>query len=104
MCKKLSNCFLIRKRFAFSSLLLFFNLICFAQQKISVTGNVISDSDKPLASVSIKEKGTEVGTTTNELGNYSFQVNKGALLIFSFVGYEDQQLKVDKGGTIVNIK
>ena len=104
MCKKLSNCFLIRKRFAFSSLLLFFNLICFAQQKISVTGNVISDSDKPLASVSIKEKGTEVGTTTNELGNYSFQVNKGAVLIFSFVGYEDQQLKVDKGGTIINIK
>ena len=82
MCKKLKNCFHIRKRFAFSSLLLFFNFICFAQQKISVTGSVTSDSDKPLASVSVKEKGTEAGTTTNENGNYSLQVNKGAVLIF----------------------
>ena len=104
MCKKLKNCFHIRKRFAFSSLLLFFNFICFAQQKISVTGSVTSDSDKPLASVSVKEKGTEAGTTTNENGNYSLQVNKGAVLIFSFVGYNDQQLKVDKEGSILNIK
>ena len=67
MCKKLSNCFLIRKRFALSSLLLFFNLICFAQQKISVSGSVISDTDKPLASVSIKEKGTDAGRSAHPM-------------------------------------
>lgn len=64
---------------------------------------VTSDSDKPLASVSIKEKGIDIGTTTNELGKYSLQVNKGAILIFSFVGYNDQQLNIGSKGSIVNI-
>ena len=104
MCKKLSSCFLTRKRFALSSLLLFFNLICFAQQKISVTGSVTSDSDKPLASVSIKVKGAAGGTTTDANGVYTIQVNKGAVLIFSIIGYEDQELKANKEGTIASIK
>ena len=104
MCKKLSSRFPLKQRFVLCSLLLFFNLICFAQQKITVTGSVISDSNKPLASVSVKEKGTDAGTTTGENGVYTIQVNKGAVLIFSFVGYEDQQLEVYKEGTIASIR
>lgn len=104
MIKKLNSCSLVRKRLLLSSLLLFFSLICFAQQKITVSGTVHSDYDKPLASVSVKVKGTDVGTTTDANGTYTIQINKGATLVYSIVGYEDQQVKVDRAGNIEGIK
>ncbi len=103
MCKKLRTGILKRKQFFFSFLLLFFNFISLAQQKITVTGSVTSDNNTPLAGVSIKVTGAPGGTTTDANGNYTLQVNKGAVLIFSSIGYEDQQLKADNEGTIASI-
>ncbi|MBA4140278.1 MAG: TonB-dependent receptor [Segetibacter sp.] len=103
MCKKLRTGILKRKQFFFSFLLLFFNFISLAQQKITVNGSVTSDNNIPLAGVSIKVTGAPGGTTTDANGNYTLQVNKGAVLIFSSIGYEDQQLKADNEGTIASI-
>lgn len=88
----------------FSLLLVFLNLISFAQQRITVSGSVISDSNIPLASVSVKVKGTSNGTTTDANGVFTIQLNKGATLIFSIVGYEDQQLRVNKDGAIATAR
>jgi len=103
MCKKLRIGILKRKQFFFFFLLLFFNFISLAQQKITVTGSVTSDNNTPLAGVSIKVKGASGGTTTDANGAYTLQVNKDAVLIFSSVGYEDQQLKADNGGPMASI-
>ena len=103
MCKKLRTGILKRKQFFFSLLLLFLNFISLAQQKITVTGSVSSDNNTPLAGVSIKVKGASGGTTTDANGAYTLQVNKDAVLIFSSVGYEDQQLKADNGGPMTSI-
>jgi len=103
MRKKLSGRFPEGKRYFFSFLLFFFNFALFAQQQITVTGTVTSENNTPLASVSVKVKGSAGGTTTNVDGGYTIHVNKGSTLIFSSVGYEDQQLKADKVGTVAGI-
>jgi TonB-dependent starch-binding outer membrane protein SusC len=60
-----------------------------------IKGSVSSDSSLPLSGVSVQVKGAAVGTTTDSLGNFSLRVpNKNSTLIFSFVGYENLELKL----------
>ncbi|MDP9076799.1 MAG: SusC/RagA family TonB-linked outer membrane protein [Bacteroidota bacterium] len=63
-------------------------------QNHSVTGRVIdSQSEKPLAGVSIASKGTSNGTTTDSNGNYTINVaNASTVLVFRFLGYEPQEI------------
>lgn len=69
-------------------------LAVFAQQ-ITVTGTVIDQADRsPLYSVNIQVKGKSRGVLTDFDGNYSIQVQKGDILIFSYVGMKTQQLVV----------
>src|ERR1700730_5223835 len=85
-----------RKLFFFFLLFLSASHFSFAQGKITVSGTVASDSSQPLANVSISIKGQAGGTTTGSDGRFSIQVDKGATLIFSMVGFEQQQIKIDK--------
>ena len=72
------------------------SLFSFAQQKITVSGKVLSDSLLPLSNVSIKVKGEPTGTTTGDNGTFTIKVNKGATLLFSILGYEASQMKAEK--------
>ncbi len=65
-----------------------------AEQK--VTGRVTEgDKNEGLPGVSILIKGTSQGTTTDVDGNYSITVqNANAVLVFSIVGYEAQEITV----------
>ncbi|MBO9684283.1 MAG: SusC/RagA family TonB-linked outer membrane protein, partial [Flavisolibacter sp.] len=84
------------------SFLLFF--IClvstslFAQvSTVHVTGKVTDEKGSPLEGVSIKLKDGNLGTTSNNNGEFSIATpNENSLLVFSFVGYKQQQIKVDK--------
>jgi len=78
-------------------------ICCFAQQKITVTGTVVSDSSQPLSNVSVTVKNESVGTTTSETGSFTIKVNKGATLIFSIVGYEDKQVTAEKDGQTISV-
>lgn len=106
MLTKLSTCFLYRKRLSFfcSFLFLFFSFISFAQQTMTVTGTVISDNNLPVANVTVNVKGTTVGTTTDAKGKYTIQVNKGATLVLSSVGFEEKQVTVNAGNSVENIQ
>lgn len=56
---------------------------------------VIKDPDgEPLPGVSIIVKGTNQGTITNVNGEFSLEVDEGATLIISFVGYKTISLNV----------
>jgi TonB-linked SusC/RagA family outer membrane protein len=46
----------------------------------------------PLPGVTVKVKGTTNGAQTNTAGKYSLSVPAGATLVFSFIGYETQQI------------
>lgn len=85
------------KTFKQCSLLLI--LLAFAgsiyAQKRTVTGKVTDSSDgTALPGVSVMVDGTGNGTSTNEMGEYSLDVSDGDELIFSFIGYKDEKVKV----------
>ena len=62
-------------------------LTAFAQQ-IKVTGVVTSSADGyGVIGAAVMEKGTTNGTTTDIDGNFAFTVNKGAVIVFSSIGY-----------------
>lgn len=68
-----------------------------------VTG-VVTDgaNDEPLIGASIVVQGSTTGTITDIDGSYSIDASTGDVLIFSFVGYEDQIIPVG-GQTSINI-
>lgn len=66
----------------------------YAQQNI--TGKVLSAKDQsPLPGVTVHVAGTSRGVTTVNDGSFSIKANNGATLVFSFVGYIPQELKVN---------
>ncbi len=64
-----------------------------AQTK-SVSGVVKSDDGATLPGVSILEKGTTNGTTTDADGKFTLMVQNGAVLAFSFIGMQPQEIPV----------
>ncbi|WP_239004458.1 TonB-dependent receptor [Lacinutrix sp. WUR7] len=65
-----------------------------------VTGSV-SDDSGPIPGASVIVKGTTNGTTTDFDGNYTIDANTGDVLIYSYVGYEEQEATVS--GSVMNI-
>ena len=64
--------------------------------QIPVTGHVISTDEKAaMPAVNVTVKGTTVGTVTGADGSFSISVrNKEDILVFSFVGFSTQEVKV----------
>jgi outer membrane cobalamin receptor len=63
----------------------------------TVTGSVIdADSKEPLIGVSVLEIGTTNGVITDFDGNFELKVQVGAKLQLSYVGYETQEVVVNK--------
>jgi TonB-linked SusC/RagA family outer membrane protein len=74
------------------------------QQSIVVTGKVVDKDDIPVPGVNVQVKGASTGTITDFDGNYSIEVpTSKSTLIFSFVGYETQEVAVN-GKKKVNVQ
>lgn len=90
------------------SLLLFFlmALVCplaALAQNVTVTGKVVSSEDGlGLPGVTIQVKNTQKGTVTDFDGNYTITANKDDVLVYSFVGYKTQEIKV-AGKSKINV-
>ncbi|WP_296124185.1 TonB-dependent receptor [uncultured Bacteroides sp.] len=97
------NVQLKRKRtFAQSMLFVMFLLsstLAFAQNK--VTGTVTDKTGEPLIGVNVLEFGTSNGCITDIGGKYSLNVEKGKTLVFSFIGYSKQEIKVTQN--VINV-
>ncbi|HEV2479663.1 MAG TPA: SusC/RagA family TonB-linked outer membrane protein [Puia sp.] len=93
-----------RKLFFLFLLFLGVSNFSFAQEKITASGTVTSDSSLPLSSVSISIKGQAGGTTTDANGAFTIRVNKGATLIFSIVGYEEREIRIESATTALSVK
>ncbi|MEC5143637.1 SusC/RagA family TonB-linked outer membrane protein [Chitinophaga sp. 212800010-3] len=69
--------------------------------QIPVRGRITDDKGVPLPGVSVVVKGTTKGTQTNANGEYTVVVkDESAVLSFSYVGYETQEVVVGKSGVI----
>jgi len=66
----------------------------------STIKGMVSDANGPLANVSVIVQGTPTGVNTNIHGEYNIQASKSATLVFSSVGYQTQNIKVNKRETI----
>ncbi len=74
-----------------------------AKKDIIVTGEVKDSSGAPLSGVSVQVKNTDIGTVTNNEGQFSISVPDGnSILVFSRVGYETVERSLN-GSTSVNI-
>ncbi|QNL49957.1 TonB-dependent receptor [Olivibacter sp. SDN3] len=73
------------------------------QETITVTGTITDSTGAVLPGVSIRVKGEQRGTTTNEEGKYVIDVLENAILSISYVGYKSKEVFVDKE-TLINIE
>jgi len=90
------------KVFYLTGLLLLFAITGFAQVKVTglVKGADNNGGSLPGATVSIK--GTASAVTTDINGKYSINAPKDGTLVFTFIGYLPQEIKVD-GKTTINV-
>ncbi|HEU5292464.1 MAG TPA: TonB-dependent receptor [Cyclobacteriaceae bacterium] len=69
----------------------------------TVTGKVTSASEpNGLPGVSIQVKGTSLGSLTDMNGDYSINAPANSVLVFSFVGYETQEITYN-GEPVLNV-
>lgn len=73
---------------------------------IMVNGAILDEQQNPLPGVSIKVKGTNIGTITDVDGNYFLEVpDKKSVLVYSFIGFDSQEIPVNNQINInVNMK
>ena len=83
------------KRFILSFLSLLLTMAMYAQQEI--TGNVVDPEGEPVIGATVMEKGTSNGVITDIDGNFRVKVKSGATLVFSYIGYDTQELPAQNG-------
>src|SRR5574344_1185262 len=67
----------------------------------SINGSVKDDTGAPLPGVNVVIKGTMVGTISDIDGNYRLEnIAENAVLVFSFVGFDNQEITVGSQTTI----
>lgn len=73
----------------------------FAQSAVS--GRVTDEAGEPCVGANVLIKGTTTGTMTDLDGNYSLtDVRKGAILVFSSIGYTSQEVRLGSS-SVVNV-
>jgi TonB-dependent starch-binding outer membrane protein SusC len=77
------------------------NFTMLQAQTVEITGTVIDASDNSqLPGVTVVIQGTNTGTNTNLDGEYSISAEIGNVLVFSYIGYESQNITVEDEGEI----
>lgn len=70
----------------------------FSQQDVS--GSITDVSGIPLAGVNVLEKGTTNGVVSDFDGKFTISVNGNSTLVFSYVGYNSQEVPVNNQSSI----
>jgi TonB-linked SusC/RagA family outer membrane protein len=70
--------------------------LLFAQEMRTITGHVTAAQTlQPLAGVQVTVKGTNVGTLTNDEGNFTLRVSPDAMtLVFTYIGFQVVEARV----------
>lgn len=70
---------------------------------VTVSGKVTDPQGNPLAGANVKVKGSNIGTTTDNLGRFTLSnLDENAILEISFVGHDPQTFQI-KGKTFLTI-
>jgi TonB-linked SusC/RagA family outer membrane protein len=83
--------------------LLLFGFTAIFAQDIQIKGTVTASEDgSPLPGVYVKIKGTNTGTATDFQGNFQMTVSSNATLVFSSIGYKEQEVAL-AGQSVLNV-
>lgn len=87
------------KNFTFLMLLLFSQL---AIGQTTITGIITDEfSQEPLIGATVSVKDMDSGATTDDSGKYSLEVSdENAILVFSYIGYETQEIALEGRTTL----
>ena len=86
------------RRLILSFLSLLTCTIMYAQE---IAGNVTDATGEPVIGATVMEKGTSNGTVTDFDGNFKLKVAAGKTLVFSYIGYQTQELPAAHGMKVV---
>jgi TonB-linked SusC/RagA family outer membrane protein len=78
---------------AFMLPLLFFSLSGVGQNN-TISGVVTDETNTPMLGVNVVVQGTTMGIVTNPDGEYQIQASSSDVLVFSFIGYQSQEVIV----------
>lgn len=66
----------------------------------NITGKVIDEDGIPLPGVSVTNKRTKIGAITDANGVFSIKADLGDVLVFSYIGYTNQEERINNNGTL----
>lgn len=72
-------------------------LLCTIMYAQEIGGNVVDATGEPVIGATVMEKGTSNGTVTDFDGNFKLKVESGKTLVFSYIGYQTQELPAQNG-------
>ncbi len=78
------------------TVLFMIGIFLFSTGFAQITGKVFDENGRPIPGATIVVKGTTMGTTSDLDGQYSLKAKTGDILVFSFVGYQKQEIPVKK--------
>lgn len=84
---------ILRKSIRLLPVLVIF-LFSFTTLMAQVKGVVKNETGEGFQGVNVVVKGTTTGTVTNAEGNYEIKASNESVLVFSFLGYKTQEVKV----------
>lgn len=99
---------ILRKSLFFLSFLFLSTILCSplqAQEKSITVKGIINSDIGPLNGVSIYLKNSKTGTVSKGDGTFTFpeKLNIGDVLVFSYLGYEKQNLVINASSTYLDI-
>ena len=90
------------KKAFLSAILLFLFAVVAQAQEITVSGTVLSGTDgEPLIGATVRCPSTNVGTSTDIDGNFTFKAPRGADLQVSYIGYDPVVVKAEPSVKVV---
>jgi TonB-linked SusC/RagA family outer membrane protein len=76
-----------------------------AAQAVKITGTVVDDTKAPLPGVSVKLKGTNLGTVTDVGGKFVIDVpSADGVLVFSFIGFTPKEVPLNGQTSGINVQ
>ena len=70
------------------------------QQNVTISGIVTDQNDEPIIGANITIPRTSIGTITDVDGRYTLSVPKGSMLTFTYIGYDNQNIRITNQKTV----
>ncbi|MBQ9819156.1 MAG: TonB-dependent receptor [Bacteroidales bacterium] len=75
--------------------------VAFAQDTAKLSGTVVDENGEPLVGAAVMIKDSSTGTVTDLDGAFTLAVPRGATLVVSFIGFQDQEVVPGNRNNIV---